>query len=84
MEVIIFDIEINIKTFIAKLLDKKLKNMAKVTSKILAKQSATFLEMQFLAKSLFFYLQVVYLGKVFIKKLWDYINEYPYAITKLI
>lgn len=44
MQVIVFGIEIDTKSFIAKLLDKKLEKAVKTISKVLFKQSVTFLD----------------------------------------
>ena len=68
-KVIRFRIEIDTKSFIAKLSDEKLEKVVKKTSKILAEQSVTFLSIQSLVRFLFFSSQVVYLGKIFIQKL---------------
>ena len=43
MQVIVFGIEMDTRKFIAKLLDEKLEKAVKATSKVLAKQSVTFL-----------------------------------------
>ena len=43
-QVIVFGIEIDTKKFTAKLLDGKLEKAVKATSKVLAKQSVTFLD----------------------------------------
>lgn len=67
--IIVFETKIDTTNFTVKLLDKKLEKAMKITSKILAKQSIIFLDIQFLVNFLSFYSQVVGLGKVFIQNL---------------
>ena len=50
MQRIVFGIEIDIRKFTAKLANKKLEKMVKITKKVLAKQLVTFLDIQFLIR----------------------------------
>ncbi len=83
MQVIVFGIEIDTRKFTAKLSNEKLEKAVKATSKVLAEQSVTFLDIQSLVGFLSFCSQAVCLGKVFMRRLWDFVNEYPWAATKL-
>lgn len=82
-QVVVFGIEIDIKKFIVKLPDEKLEKAVKATSKILAKQLVTFPDIQFLVEFLSFCSQAVRLGRIFMQRLCDFVNEYPWAATKL-
>ncbi len=82
-QVIVFGIEIDIRKFTAKLPDEKLEKAVKVTSKVLAKQSVTFLDIQSLVGFLSFCSHAVNLERVFMQRLWDFVNEYPRVATKL-
>lgn len=65
--IIVFEIEIDTKNFIARLLNNKLEKTGKAISKVLTKQLVTFLDIQLLVGFLSFCLHAVRLGKVFIK-----------------
>lgn len=65
-KMVVFGIKINTKSFIARLLNKKPDETIKATSKVLAKQLVTFLDIQFLVEFLSFYSQAVCLERVFI------------------
>lgn len=68
MQIIIFEIEIDTKNFIAKLPNQKLEKAVKAISKVLAKQLIIFLNIQSLIKFLFFCFQAMCLKSVFIQK----------------
>lgn len=82
-KVVFFGIEIDTKSFIARLPNEKLDKAIKATSKVLAEQSVTFLDIQSLVGFLSFCSQAVCLGRVFMRRLWDFVNEYPRTATKL-
>lgn len=78
-----FGIEIDTKNFIARLPNEKLAKAVKATSKFLAKQLVTFLDIQSLVGFLSYCSQAVRLGRVFMRRLWNFVNEYPRSATKL-
>lgn len=80
--IIVFGIKINIRNFIPKLQNNKLKKAVKVINKVLAKQLVIFFNIQSLMKFLFFSFQTLFLSRVFIEKLWDFINKYPRSAAK--
>lgn len=82
-QVVVFGIEIDTKSFTARLPNEKLNKAIKATGKVLAKQSATFLDIQSLVGFLSFCSQAVRLGRVFMQRIWDFVNEYPRTATKL-
>lgn len=65
MQIIIFEIEIDTKNFIAKLSNKKLEKTVKTISKVLAKQLIIFLNIQFLIRFVSFCFQVMHLKNIF-------------------
>lgn len=67
--IIVFEIEINTKTFTIRLLDNKIEKTVKGTSKVLAKQSALFFYIQLLIRFFSFCFQTICLNRIFIKKL---------------
>lgn len=67
--IIVFEIEIDTKNFIARILNNKLEKAGRAISKVLIKQLVTFFNIQLLVEFLSFCLHAVRLGKVFIKKL---------------
>lgn len=74
-QVIVFGIEIDTRSFTAKLPDEKLEKAVRATSKVLAEQSVTFLDIQFLVGFLSFCSQAVRLSRVFMRRLWDFLNK---------
>lgn len=81
--VIVFKIEIDIRKLIVRLPNNKLEKAVKVLSNILAKQFVTFPKIQSLVKFFSFCSQAMHLGRLFIRKLWDFVNEYPQSAAKL-
>ena len=75
--VIVFGIEIDTRNFTARLPNDKLEKAVKATNKVLVEQSVTFLDIQSLVGFLSFCFQAVHLGRVFMRRLWDFVNEYP-------
>lgn len=82
-QIIVFGIEIDTKSFTARLPDNKLEKAVKTTSKVLVKQLVTFLNIQSLVGFLSFCSQALRLGRVFMRRLWDFVNMYPQSATKL-
>ena len=73
----IFGIKVDINAFTARIPQDKLKMAKKATKKALSKKSLTLNEIQSLTGFLSFCVQVVRLGWVFMRKLWDYIASFP-------
>ena len=76
--VIVFGIEIYTSFFTAQLPKDKLEKAIKVTAKILNQKSISFINMQLRIGLFSFFSQAVRLGRVFTRRLWDFINYYPY------
>lgn len=68
-KVVVFEIEIDTKTFTARFSNEKLDKAIKAISKVLAKQSVVFFDIQSLVGFLSFYSQVVCLVRVFMQRL---------------
>lgn len=68
-QITVFEIKINMLTFIARLLAKKLNKTVKVIIKILAEKSLNLFKIQSLVRFLSFCFQVVHLGQISISKL---------------
>lgn len=75
--VIVFGIEIDTSLFTARLPQDKLKKVIGATSKILSQKAVSFIDIQSLVGFLSFCSQAVRLGRVFMRRLWDFINHYP-------
>lgn len=73
----IFGIEVDTNTFTARIPKDKLKTAETATAKALSKESLTLHEIQSLTGFLSFCAQVVRLGWVFMRKLWDYVASFP-------
>lgn len=82
-KIIIFGIKINKKSLTAKFSKNKLDKVIKAIEKVLAIYSATFFDIQSLVGFLLFYLQVVQLGRVFMRRFWDFVNKYFCIVIKL-
>lgn len=76
-------IKIDTSTFIARLPAEKLDKAVKATAKILAEKSVSLLEIQSLVGFLSFCSQAVRLGRVFMRRLWDFVNQFPRAGSKV-
>jgi hypothetical protein len=70
----IFDIEMNIDQFIARLFSNKLTRVIEYTRLVLKKTFITLLDMQSLMKFLSFCSQAVRLDRVFMRRLWDFMT----------
>lgn len=73
--VVVFGIKVDTSYFIACLPKEKLDKATRAITKVLSQKSVSFIDMQLLVGFLLFYLQVVRLGRVFMKRLWDFINH---------
>lgn len=76
-EVVVFGIEVDTSSFTARLPKEKLTKAIEATSRILNEKSVSFLDMQSLVGFLSFCSQAVRLGRVFMRRLWDFVNHYP-------
>lgn len=77
--VVVFGIEIDISCFTARLPKEKLEKATRATAKVLDQKSVSFINMQSLVGFLSFCSQAVRLGRVFMGRLWDFINHFPRA-----
>lgn len=73
----VFDIEIDTNLMVAQIPAKKLQKTWEITEEALSKESFTLHEDQPLNGFLSFYAQLVQLGWVFMRKLWDFVASYP-------
>lgn len=80
--VTVFGIEIDTNLFEARIPKDKLDKAIKATGIALTKESLTLHEVQSLTGFLFFCAQVVQLGWVFMRKLWDFIASYPFGCSR--
>lgn len=74
--VIVFGIEIDTSLFTACLPRDKLEKAIKATLKVLSQKVVSFSNIQSLVGFLSFCFQAVRLGRVFMRRLWDFINHY--------
>lgn len=74
--VVVFGIEIDTSSFTAQLSKEKLEKAHDIITKILKEKSISFLDMQSLVGFLSFCSQAVKLGRVFIRRLWNFINHF--------
>ena len=81
-EVVVFGIEIDTSSLTARLPKEKLTKAIEATSRILNEKSVSFLDMQSLVGFLSFCSQAVRLGRVFMRRLWDFVNHYPRSSPK--
>lgn len=75
--VIVFGIERDTSWFTARLPTDKLEKAIKATLKVLSQKAVSFIDIQSLVGFLSFCSQAVRLGRVFMRRLWDFINHYP-------
>lgn len=80
----IFGIKVDTSYFIVRLPKKKLDKTTRVTAKVLNQKLVSFIVMQSLVEFLSFCLQAVRLGRVFMKRLWDFINYFSRAEPRTI
>lgn len=79
----VFEIEIDTMSFTARLPTEKLDKAVKATARVFTEQSVSLLDMQSFVGFLSFCSQAVCLGRVFMRRLWDFINQFPQTATKL-
>lgn len=80
--VIVFGIEIDTENFIARLPSEKLEKVRKATSAALASASISLLDIRSLIGYLSFCAKAVRLGRVFMRKLWDFLKAYPSHLSR--
>ncbi len=71
----VFGIEVDTSKFTARLPKEKLEKAKNTSSKILEQKSVRLIDIQLLVKFLSFCSQAVRLGRVFMGRLWDFINH---------
>lgn len=79
---VVFGIEVDTNTFTAKLPREKLEKARTATARILKEKSVSFLKMQSLVGFLSFCSQAVRLGRVFMMRLWDFVNLFPRSASR--
>lgn len=80
--VIIFEIEIDSSLFIARLPIDKLKKAIGDKSKVLGQKAISFIDIESLIRFFSFCSQAVKLSRVFMRKLWDFINHYSHDVPR--
>lgn len=75
--VVVFGIEVDTSCFRARLPKEKLDKVTKATAKVLSQKLVNFIDIQSLVGFLSFCSQAVRLGCVFMRRLWDFINDFP-------
>ncbi len=79
--VTVFGIEVDTSPFKARLRQDKPEKAILASSKVLSQKTVIYIDIQSLVGFLSFHSQVVRLGRVFMKRLWDLINHYPRDAT---
>ncbi len=79
--VIVFGIEINTVNFIARLPSEKLEKYGKQQA-ILGSASISLLDIRSLIGDLSFCAKAVRLGRIFMRKLWDFLKAYPSHLSR--
>lgn len=72
-----FGIEVDIALFTARLPADKLEKAVRATAKVLSQKAVSFIYMQSFVGFLSFCSHIVRLGRVFMRRLGDFINLYP-------
>ncbi len=80
--VTVFGIEEDTPSFTARLLRDKLEKAILASSKVLSQKAVSYIDIQSLVGFLSFCSQAVRLGRVFMRRLWDFINHYPCDTTR--
>lgn len=73
----VFGIEIDISCFIIRLPKEKLDKTTRATVISLSQKFVSFIDIQSLVTFLLFCSQAVRLGRIFMRRLWDFINYFP-------
>ena len=82
MHVSVFDIEIDTNLFVTQIPTNKLEKARDATGEALSKQALTLHKAQSLIGFLSFCTQVLQLGWVFMRKLWDFVASYPMSSSR--
>ncbi len=72
----VFGIEVDTSKFTARLPKEKLEKAKNTTNKILGRKSVSFINILLVVGFFLFCSQAVLLGRVFMRRLWDFINHY--------
>ena len=75
--VTVFGIEVDTSSFTSRLPWDKLEKAILASSKVLSQKTVSYIDIQSLVRFLSFCSQAVRLGRVFMRRLWDFINHYP-------
>ncbi len=83
-KVSVFGIEVDTSTFTARLSQDKLERAIKKTGEVLSdsSNSISYLDIQSLVGFLSFCSQAVHLGRVIMRRLWDFINHFPRSTSR--
>ncbi len=80
--VTVFGIEVDLSSFTARLPRDKLEKAILTPSKVLSQKTVSYIDIQSLVGFLSFRSQAVRLGRVFMRRLWDFINHYSRDATR--
>ncbi len=80
--VTVFGIEVDKSSFTALLPRNKFEKAILASSKFLSQKAVSYIDIQSLVEFLSFCFQAVGLGRVFMRRLWDFINHYPRDATR--
>ncbi len=80
--VTVFGIEVDTPSFTIRLPRDKLEKAILASSKVLSQKAVSYIDIQSLVGFLSFCSQADRLGRVFMRRLWDFINDYPCDATR--
>ncbi len=80
--VTVFGIEVVTSSFTARLPRNKLEKAILASLKVVSQKAVSYIDIQSLVRFLSFCSQAVSLGRVFMRRLWDFINHYPRDATR--
>ncbi len=80
--VTVFGIEVDTSSFTTRLPRDKLEKAILASSKVPSQKVVSYIDIQSLVGFLSFCSQAVRLGRVFMRRLWDFINHYPCDATR--
>ncbi len=80
--VTVFGIEVDTFSFTARLPRDKLEKSILALSKVLSQKAVSYIDIQSLVGFISFCSQAVRLGRVFMRRFWDFINHYPRDATR--
>ncbi len=78
----VFGIEVDTFSFTTRLPRNKLEKAILALSKVLSQKAVSYIDIQSLVGFLSFCSQAVRLGRMFMRRLWDFINHYPRYATR--